>query len=87
MVHTRKKWTKGLTWSNTELEAISRGMGSEAYDYTYRIYPIPKSFQKEAEKELKQRRLRRIGTIIKEKFKKPIGKEKEYTAYELFGGK
>jgi hypothetical protein len=50
-----KKWTKGLTWSDTELKSISRGSGSEAYDYTYGIYPIPKTFQKEAKKELKER--------------------------------
>ena len=55
MTHTIKKWTKGLTWSKTELEAISRGHGSEAYDYTYGIYPIPKSFRVEAKKELKER--------------------------------
>jgi hypothetical protein len=54
-LHKSEKWTKGLTWGDSELEGISKGTGSEAYDYTYGIYPIPKTFQKEAKKELKER--------------------------------
>jgi hypothetical protein len=54
-----KKWTRGLTWSDTELDAITRGQGSEAYDYTYGVYPIPKSFRVEAKKELKERKIKR----------------------------
>ena len=51
----KRKWTKGLTWSDGELAAIARGGGSEAYDWTYGIYPIPKSYRKAAAAELKQR--------------------------------
>ena len=55
-----KKWTKRLTWSDGELEAISKGTGSEAYDYTYGVYPIPKLFRKKAKEELKERKEKRL---------------------------
>jgi hypothetical protein len=55
-------WVFGLTWSDTELEAISRGMGSEAFSYTFRRSVPTKAQMLGAKKELqliKRRRARR----------------------------
>lgn len=60
-----KKWVWGLTFGDTELSAISRGSGSEAYDYTYGVYPIPKQYRKKAKKELfkREKKRRKMGLM------------------------
>lgn len=57
-----KKWTHGLPFGEGELEGVSRGMSSEAYDYTYPGHDeIPLSHQRGARKERRQRIKRRLG--------------------------
>jgi hypothetical protein len=53
------KWIKGLTWSDTELEAISRGMGSEAFSFTFRRSVPTKAQMIGAKLELKERKRKR----------------------------
>lgn len=56
-----KRWTHGLPFGETELEGVSRGMSSEAYDYTYPGHDeIPLSHQRGARKERRQRIKRRL---------------------------
>lgn len=54
-----RKWIHGLSWSKTELEAIRRGQGSEAYDHTYGEYPIPKVYRAGAASELRRKDYRK----------------------------
>lgn len=53
------EWIKGLTWSDTELEAISRGMGGEAFSYTFRRSVPTKAQMLGAKKELQIRKRKR----------------------------
>ena len=57
----KNEWIMGLTWSDTELEAISRGMGGEAYTYTYKRYEPTKAHMLGAKKELQLRKRKRKG--------------------------
>ena len=51
-----KRWTHGLVFSDTELEATADGRSSEAYEYTYPGWDItPSSHRRGARKELRKR--------------------------------
>ena len=52
--NAKRKWLEGLSWSRSELKAITQGRGSEAYDHTYGEYPIPKVYRQGAKKDLKK---------------------------------
>jgi len=55
----KDEWIMGLTWSDTELQAIARGMGSEAYSYTYKRMTPTKAHMLGAKKELQLRETKR----------------------------
>jgi hypothetical protein len=65
MKKKKDEWIMGLTWSDTELEGITRGMGSEAYSFTYRRGTPTKAHMRGAKRELKMR-MKKRGLVPKD---------------------